>query len=71
MDVDELPEEDKVGFQTVGGFVMNQFGSIPNVGQHFHYLNFRFEVMDMDDRRVDKVLFSKYSTPKPQKVENE
>jgi len=71
MDVDGLPEEDKVGFQTVGGFVMNQFGSIPHVGQHFHYLNFRFEVMDMDDRRVDKVLFSKYSTPKPQKVENE
>jgi len=71
MDVDELPEEDKVGFQTVGGFVMNQIGSIPNTGQHFHYLNFRFEVMDMDDRRVDKVLLSKYSTPKPLEADEE
>jgi putative hemolysin len=71
LDVDELPEEDKVGFQTVGGFVMNQIGSIPTAGQHFHLLNYRFEVIDMDDRRVDKVLLSKYETPKTHKVEKE
>lgn len=69
LDVDELPEEDKVGYQTVGGFVMNQIGSIPTTGQHFHLLNYRFEVVDMDDRRVDKVLLSKYDTPKSHKVE--
>ena len=69
LDMDELPEEEKVGFQTVGGFMMNQIGSIPKVGQHFHLLNFRFEVMDMDDRRVDKVLLSKYDTPRPHKGE--
>ncbi|MRR31895.1 HlyC/CorC family transporter, partial [bacterium] len=69
LDVDELPEEDKVGYQTVGGFVMNQIGSIPVTGQHFHFLNYRFEVVDMDDRRVDKVLLSKYDTPKIHKVE--
>lgn len=71
LDVDELPEEDKVGYQTVGGFVMNQIGSIPTTGQHFHILNYRFEVIDMDDRRVDKVLLSKYATPKVHKVEKE
>jgi len=71
MDVDELPEEDKVGYQTVGGFVMNQIGSIPKSGQHFHYLEYRFEVIDMDDRRVDKVLLSKYDTPKPAQPEGE
>ncbi|HCS39122.1 MAG: hemolysin family protein [Anaerolineaceae bacterium] len=69
LDVDQLPEEDKVGYQTVGGFVMNQIGSIPTTGQHFHLLNYRFEVVDMDDRRVDKVLLSKYDTPKSHKVE--
>lgn len=69
LDVDELPEEDKVGYQTVGGFVMNQIGSIPTTGQHFHLLNYRFEVVDMDDRRVDKVLLSKYETPKAHKVD--
>jgi putative hemolysin len=71
LDVDQLPEEDKVGFQTVGGFVMNQIGSIPTAGQHFHLLNYRFEVMDMDDRRVDKVLLSKYNSPKAHKAEKE
>lgn len=71
LDVDELPEEDKVGYQTVGGFIMNQIGSIPVAGQHFHLLNYRFEVIDMDDRRVDKVLLSKYATPKSHKVEKE
>ena len=69
LDIDELPEEEKVGFQTVGGFMMNQIGSIPKAGQHFHLLNFRFEVMDMDDRRVDKVLLSKYDTPRSRKEE--
>ncbi len=71
LDVDQLPEEDKVGYQTVGGFVMNQIGAIPTTGQHFHLLNYRFEVMDMDDRRVDKVLLSKYDSPKAHKAEKE
>jgi putative hemolysin len=69
IDVDALPEEEKVGFQTVGGFVMNQLGTIPSPGQHFHWMNFRFEIMDMDDRRVDKVLLSKYDSPKAKKAE--
>ncbi|MCX6056217.1 MAG: hemolysin family protein [Chloroflexi bacterium] len=64
LEVDELPEEDKVGFQTVGGFVMNQIGSIPTVGQHFHWMNFRFEIVDMDNRRVDKVLVNLFDSPK-------
>ncbi|MFH2002176.1 MAG: hemolysin family protein [Planctomycetota bacterium] len=62
LDVDLLPEEDEVGFQTVGGFVMNQIGSIPTTGQHFHWQDLRFEVVDMDGRRVDKILV----TRKPQ-----
>jgi putative hemolysin len=56
LDLDELPEEGKVGFQTVGGFVINQLGSIPAAGQHFIWQGLRFEVMDMDHHRVDKIL---------------
>ncbi len=56
--LDGLPDEDKVGFQTVSGFVMNQLGAIPTTGQHFHYENLRFEVVDMDGHRVDKILVS-------------
>ena len=51
-----LPEESRVGYQTVGGLVMAQFGSIPSAGQFFDWDGVRFEVMDMDGRRVDKVL---------------
>lgn len=55
-DLDELPDEEKIGFQTVGGFVMNQIGAIPLAGQHFEYNNLRIEVVDMDGKRVDKIL---------------
>jgi putative hemolysin len=55
-DLDELPEEEKIGYQTLGGFMMNQLGHIPSSGQKFQFQNFSFEVVDMDSRRVDKVL---------------
>jgi putative hemolysin len=35
---------------------MNQLGSIPRVGQVFTWENYRFEIVDMDGRRVDRVL---------------
>lgn len=60
MDIDELPEEEKIGYQTVGGFVMSQLNTIPSAGQHFHLGDFRFEVMDMDGRRVDKILLTRH-----------
>ncbi len=54
--LDELPEEDRIGYQTVGGLMMSQLGAIPAVGQSFDWKGWRFEVLDMDGRRVDKVL---------------
>ena len=59
LDIDELPEEDHAGYQTVGGFIMAQIGSVPSAGEHFSCSDWRFEVMDMDGMRVDKVLVSK------------
>lgn len=60
-DLDSLPEEDKVGFQTIGGFVMNQIGSIPAPGQSFAWEDLLLEVLDMDGHRVDKVLVTRKS----------
>ncbi len=54
--VEELPDEARVGYQTLGGLMMSQFGHIPVSGQAFDWQNLRFEVIDMDGRRVDKVL---------------
>ncbi len=36
--------------------MMSQINGIPFAGQSFEYHNLRFEVIDMDERRVDKVL---------------
>jgi putative hemolysin len=56
MGIETLPEEDRVGFQTLGGFMMTMLDSIPEVGQYFDVYDMRFEIMDMDGKRVDKVL---------------
>jgi putative hemolysin len=56
LDIKELPDENRAGYQTLGGLIMSQFGDIPVSGQYFEWEDLRFEVIDMDKRRVDKVL---------------
>lgn len=51
-----LPDSDLGLYQTLGGFVMNSLGRIPSPGDLFEWNGLRFEVVDMDGRRVDKVL---------------
>jgi putative hemolysin len=50
----ELPNEDD--YETLGGFVMASLGTIPESGNQFEWEGLRFEVVDMDGRRVDKIL---------------
>jgi putative hemolysin len=50
----ELPDEDE--YQTLGGFIMLQLAHIPSPGEYFVWERMRFEVMDMDGNRIDKVL---------------
>ena len=54
-----LPGEDEHQFTTVAGFVLHQLGRIPHTADHFDWDGLRFEVVDMDGRRVDKVLVSR------------
>lgn len=49
-----LPHEGE--YETLSGFVMVSLGRIPQTADHFDWSNLRFEVIDMDGRRVDKVL---------------
>jgi putative hemolysin len=56
VDRESLPNEEDGYYQTLGGFVMAFLGRIPVSGDHFEVDNLRFEVMDMDGVRVDKVL---------------
>jgi putative hemolysin len=57
----QLPGEEDGGFQTLGGFLMMQLGRLPAVADHVEVGGWRFEVMDMDRRRVDKVLATQVS----------
>jgi putative hemolysin len=52
----ERRAEDRHEYRTVGGFVVTHLGRIPAPGTWFQADGFRFEVMDMDGHRVDKVL---------------
>jgi putative hemolysin len=52
----ELPGEQRGSYQTLGGFVVMHLGKIPTSADHFVWGPYRFEVMDMDGNRVDKVL---------------
>ncbi len=54
----ELPYGGKAHYQTLGGLVMVALGRIPSPGDHFHCCGWRFEVLDMDGHRVDKILAS-------------
>jgi putative hemolysin len=59
LQLDTLPHEDAADFQTLGGFVVTHFGRIPAAGDYFDHAGWRFEVVDMDRHRVDKVLVAK------------
>jgi putative hemolysin len=52
--VDSLPEEE--GYHTLAGFMLAQLGRVPAEGEAVAWGGWRFEVIDMDGRRIDKVL---------------
>jgi putative hemolysin len=56
LSIRNLPAEGKAGYQTLAGFILAHLGRIPAVADYFEWNNLRFEVMDMDGRRIDKVL---------------
>ena len=65
----QLPEEETGTYQTLGGMVMSHLGRIPSAADHFEWAGLRFEVIDMDGHRVDKVLVAPVETS-PSEVSN-
>ncbi len=43
-------------FETLAGFVLARLARIPQIGDHFEWDGLRFEIVDMDGRRVDRIL---------------
>ncbi len=53
-----IPMPRDADFQTVAGFILAEMNRLPNVGETFDKDNWRFEVVDLDGRRIDKILVS-------------
>src|SRR5215475_9897171 len=64
LNLSTLPDEESGSYQTLGGLVMLQVGRVPVTGDTFETEGYKFEVVDMDGKRVDKVLVTKLAEPK-------
>jgi putative hemolysin len=53
--LDKLPGEEGA-YQTLAGLCIHQLGRVPRVGDYFAFGGLRFEIVDMDGHRVDRVL---------------
>lgn len=62
LESDNLPEEDKGRYQTLSGMIMLLLGRVPQTGDKIKWNDWRFEIVDMDGKRIDKVLVSKKTT---------
>lgn len=65
LQIEALPDETKGDYQTLAGLVMAHLGRIPITGSKFVRGDLRFEVVDMDRHRIDKVLVTPLPPPGP------
>jgi len=61
--LENLPGEKRDAYQTLGGFVFTQMGRIPSVAECFDWNGLRLEVVDMDGKRIDKVMVTRLHDP--------
>jgi putative hemolysin len=56
LDIKDLPEEERGRYNTLAGLLMAVSGRLPGVGERIDCGEWMFEVMDLDGKRIDKVL---------------
>jgi putative hemolysin len=59
LDIRQLPAEERGRYNTVAGLLQSVSGRLPAVGEHVECAGWRFEVLDLDGKRIDKVLASR------------
>lgn len=57
-DLGRLPDHTAT-YSTLSGFIMAHLGQVPKTGQSFDAAGLRFEILDMDGNRIDKVLVNR------------
>jgi putative hemolysin len=63
LDLKELPDEDRGRYNTLAGMIMLLLGRLPRTADAVEWEGWRFEVVDLDGKRVDKVLVSRIGEP--------
>jgi putative hemolysin len=63
LELKEVPEEDRGRYNTLAGMVMLLLGRLPTTGDTVDWDGWRFEVVDLDGKRVDKLLVQRISEP--------
>ncbi len=59
INVSEQKRRDLTGFDTLGGFALHILKDIPKTGETFSWQDYRFEIIDMDKSRIDKILVTR------------
>ena len=59
LEIKDLPGEDRGRYNTVAGLLLSVSGHLPVTGEHISCAGWIFEVIDLDGKRIDKVLVSK------------
>jgi len=63
LEIKDLPEEDRGRYNTLAGMIMLLLGRLPRTTDVVEWGDWRFEVVDLDGKRVDKVLVSRNPSP--------
>jgi putative hemolysin len=63
LELKELPDEDRGRYNTLAGMVMLLLGRLPRTADAVDWQGWRFEVVDLDGKRVDKVLVTRTEQP--------
>ncbi|MCF0226967.1 MAG: HlyC/CorC family transporter [Methanobrevibacter sp.] len=66
----EFPDEKEDSYTTIAGFILSYCGKIPDEGEQFNYDRFNFEIVDMDNNKIDKIIVN-YLEPLEEEGEEE
>lgn len=65
LELKDVPEEGKGRYHTLSGMMMLLLGKVPSTGDYADWEGWRFEVVDMDEKRIDKVLATPLMNAQP------
>jgi putative hemolysin len=63
LDLPDLHLKDRGGYRSLGGFMMTRLGRVPTIGDRVDWAGLRFEILDMNGKRVDRVLVQTTGAP--------